>query len=517
MPGPLSSAVWSSLHALAARSPAVSSAIAKPFVSACGLTLDLTRQRIDSDVLAALGAYAEETRLPARAAALIAGGVVNPTEARPVIHTLLREPLDAPAPSAALAADVKQIQTAREAITTLADAVRHGKKHARSLADHAYTDVIVIGIGGSALGPRLVVDALARFADGPRVHFLSNIDGAAVDDLTAPLNPQTTLVVVISKTFTTEETNINAAAVRTWMAAGAGAEAFPHQYVAVTANPAEAARQGYRAEATLSFPVGVGGRFSLWSAVGLPIALRFGPAQFAALLDGAHAMDTHFATAAFAQNLPMLLAAVGLWNRNFQHIAAHAVLPYSERLALLPKHLQQLEMESNGKSVDLDGNTINYPTCPVLFGEPGTNGQHSFHQLLHQGTDVVSADILIIGEREGRSEDQHQRLLANAFAQADALWDGNQSDALPAFRVHHGKRPVSIIELTRLDAFHLGALIALYEHKVFAQGVFWNINSFDQWGVELGKQIAKTLLPDIVQAPRDAALVEHMRQRRGRQ
>jgi glucose-6-phosphate isomerase len=238
----------------------------------------------------------------------------------------------------------------------------------------------------------------------------------------------------------------------------------------------------------------------MWSAVGLPIALATGFHNFRRMLDGAAAMDQHFASAPFTKNLPMLLAAYGVWNRNFRGITSHAVLPYAERLALLPKHLQQMEMESNGKSVDLDGRPIDYATSPVIFGEAGTNGQHSFHQLLHQGTDIISSDIIIVREREGRSESQHQRLLANAFAQANAFWFGNHAENLPPYRVHKGVRPVALIELQCLDAFHLGALIALYEHKVFAQGVIWHVNSFDQWGVELGKTIAKTLLPQVMQA-----------------
>ena len=475
-------------------------------VAACGISLDLSRQRLPKRALAALGELTTALDLGGKARALVAGRAINGTEQRAVRHTISR------APSGSATADARVIATL-SALEAFTEAVRQGHKAGRSLADHRYTDVLVIGIGGSALGPQLAVTGLSRFADGPRIHFLSNIDGAAFDDVTNRLSPLTTLVLVISKTFTTEETTINAEAARVWLEAGAGSGAFPRQLVAITANPEEAQRRGYLPDATFSFDAGVGGRFSLWSAVGLPVALSIGFANFRTMLDGAYAMDQHFADAPFAQNLPMLLAAAGLWNRNFEGIAAHAILPYAERLSLLPKHLQQLEMESNGKSVDLDGSVIDYPTCPIIFGEAGTNGQHSFHQLLHQGTDIVSSDILIVREREGRSASQHQRLLAHAFAQADALWHGNRPEEMPAFRVHDGGRPVGLIELERLDPFHLGALIAMYEHKVFAQGVMWHVNSFDQWGVELGKTIAKNLLSEVAKAslstPPDKAISQH--------
>jgi glucose-6-phosphate isomerase len=228
------------------------------------------------------------------------------------------------------------------------------------------------------------------------------------------------------------------------------------------------------------------------------------------MLAGARAMDQHFASAPFESNLPMLLGTIGVWNRNAQAIPTLAILPYAERLSLLAKHLQQLEMESNGKSVDIDGARVDYPTCPVLFGEPGTNGQHSFHQLLHQGTDVAAHEMIIVREREGRSQDQHNRLLSNAFAQANAFWNGNNAPDIPAWRVHEGMRPVMMIELTRLDPYHFGALIALYEHKVFVQGKLWHLNSFDQWGVELGKVIAKSLLPTIAATTPEQALVSQI-------
>lgn len=497
MTKPRDTPAWQALVESAANAAAGGEDSAVPAFStlaaACGITLDLSRQRLPKRALAALDELTTALQLADKAHDLVAGRAINSTEQRAVLHTISRTP------AGAEAADIRVIETL-SALEAFTEAVRQGRKAGRSVADHRYTDVVVIGIGGSALGPQLAVTGLARFADGPRIHFLSNIDGGAFDDITDALSPLTTLVVVISKTFTTEETTINAEAVRVWLEAGTGSGAFPHQFVAITANPDEAQRRGYQPHTTFAFDVGVGGRFSMWSAVGLPVALSIGFCHFRAMLDGAHAMDQHFASAPFARNLPMLLAAVGVWNRNFEGIAAHAVLPYAERLSLLPKHLQQLEMESNGKSVDLDGSVIDYPTCPVIFGEAGTNGQHSFHQLLHQGTDIISSDIVIVREREGRSASQHERLLANAFAQANAFWEGNHDDGVASHRIHHGRRPVTLIELERLDPFHLGALIALYEHKVFSQGVMWHVNSFDQWGVELGKIIAKRLLPNVVKA-----------------
>ncbi len=504
MTSPANSAAWKTLAALAIRGrTSAKSFSALPLRSACGITVDFRRQAVDADVLAGLTAFAGEIELEARARTLVMGELINPTESRPVLHTLLRRNAADPGAGEVAAAIHRQLVR----IEAFAANVRAGKSGARSIADKAYTDVVVIGIGGSALGPALAVTALKRFHDGPHIHFVSNIDGAALTDTLAPLTAATTLVLVVSKTFTTEETAVNAGAAARWMHEALGADAFSRQFVAITANPDEAARQGYAAANTFVFWDGVGGRYSLWSAVGLPVALAVGYDNFAKLLGGADAMDRHFATAPFAENLPMLTAAIGVWNRNFLNIGAHAVLPYSQRLRLLPSHLQQVEMESNGKSVDRDGNNVDYPTCPVIFGEAGTNGQHSFYQLLHQGTDVISADIIIVNERESASTDQHNRLVAHALAQASALWDGYAPAGAPVHKIHPGGRPVTLIELARLDAYHLGALIAMYEHKVFAQGVMWNLNSFDQWGVELGKKIAREILAGVTAMRNNASIV----------
>ena len=378
------------------------------------------------------------------------------------------------------------------------EGVRGGR--IRSITEQAFTDVVAIGIGGSSLGPRLACEALARFTDGPKLHFVSNVDGAQLEDTLRDLNAATTLFLITSKTFTTDETMTNARTARRWLDEQLGGtpenNACASHFVAITAKPAAAAQQGYSADRTFEFWSWVGGRFSLWSAVGLPVALAVGFERFDEMLAGARAMDEHFCAAPPANNLPLLLALVGVWNRNFLHIGAHALLPYAHRLRNFAKYAQQLEMESNGKSVDLDGNRIGYATCPVIFGDAGTDGQHSFHQLLHQGTDVISSDIIFVARDESKLPGHHDKLLANGFAQADAFWFGRGLDvALDPFRVHEGGRPVSLLVLPELNAFYLGALIALYEHKVFVQGVIWNINSFDQWGVELGKTIATSLLP----------------------
>jgi glucose-6-phosphate isomerase len=292
----------------------------------------------------------------------------------------------------------------------------------------------------------------------------------------------------------------NARSARHWLdthlGTGAGKGATGSHFIAITAQPAEAKRQGYSEEHIFEFWPWVGGRFSLWSTVGLPVALAVGFERFEEMLEGARAMDEHFCSAPPEANLPVLLALVGVWNRNFLQIAGHALLPYAHRLGLFPKYAQQLEMESNGKSVDLDGNRLDYATCPVIFGEAGTDGQHSFHQLLHQGTDLISSDIILVARDESKFTEHHDKLLANGIAQADALWFGRDLGvAHDGYRVHEGGRPVTLLVMPELNAYHLGALIALYEHKVFVQGVIWNINSYDQWGVELGKTIATSLLP----------------------
>jgi glucose-6-phosphate isomerase len=521
MPNPTTLAAWNKLRAL---QPAAASVI--PTLTAAGLFADFSRQAIDVGTRDALYALADEAGVKAKRDAMFAGTAINTTENRPVLHTASRATTTVPLSVGG--ADIRPAiaqQLAR--VEAFSAGVRSGK--IRSATDQKFTDVVNLGIGGSLLGPELVCTSLARYADGPRVHFVSNVDGAHLEDVLRHLNCATTLFTLTSKTFTTDETMTNARSAMAWITAKLGADAVQQHLVAVTAAPALARKQGYSDERIFEFDDWVGGRFSLWSSVGLPIALACGFANFKALLDGAQAMDTHFREAPMAENLPINLALVGIWNRNFLHMTSHAVLPYAQRLSLLPNHLQQLEMESNGKSVDMQGNRIDYPTCPIIFGQAGTNGQHSFHQLLHQGTDKSSSDILVTAEPESKLAGHHEKLLANAIAQADAFWQGKSTATLMAelaskipdreacrqlaeHRTHPGGRPVTMLIMPRLDAYHLGALIALYEHKVLVQGAIWNINSFDQWGVELGKVIAQRLLPMMDAKTRvDSGVPAHLR------
>jgi glucose-6-phosphate isomerase len=477
---------WLALESLS-REARGTSALAP--LEAAGLYADFSRQSIDEPVVQSLLALADAMRVAERRDSMFDGGVVNASEGRPALHTALRAGPDC---GAYVSGEKVSpfIQAQLDRMGRFADAFRSGRF--RSIAERRFTDVVNIGIGGSLLGPAMACEALSRFADGPRMHFVSNVDGAHLAQTLKGLDPTTTFFTVTSKTFTTDETLANATSAQSWLRRHLGEEALAAHMAAITANPDEARRQRYADERIFEFRDWVGGRFSLWSPVGMPIALANGMSVFRQLLDGARAMDDHFRAAPFRENLPVMLALTGIWNRNFRGMRAHAILPYAQRLARLPAYLQQLEMESNGKSVDQTGLPVAYPTCPAIFGEAGTNGQHSFHQWLHQGTDLVSSDILLVAEPESASALHHEKLLANGLAQADALWIGHRSD-LPYAR-HEGGRPVSLLVLPELNAFSLGALLALYEHKVFVQGAIWNIDSFDQWGVELGKSIARALL-----------------------
>jgi glucose-6-phosphate isomerase len=520
MTSPTSTSAWQTLRAAAAAPAAALGAMsALGPVEAAGIYADFSRQSIDGEVLAALLELAEAMPIASQRKAMFAGGIVNRSERRPALHTALRD--DAATPLMVGGVEVRaQIHAQLASMQAFSQAVRTAKR--RGVSDQAFTDVVNIGIGGSSLGPAFVTAALAPSKGGPRMHFVSNIDGFSLESTLSGLNPATTLFTVTSKSFTTDETCSNAASAWAWLAAALGtdSEVKAAHFVAITANPAEARRQGYGKANIFEFWEWVGGRYSLWSAVGLPIALAHGYEPFSQLLAGARAMDRHFRDTPAAGNLPVLMALTGIWNRNFRSIGAHAVLPYAERLAMLPRHLQQVEMESTGKSVSLDGLPLDYDTCPVIFGEAGTNGQHSFHQLLHQGSQPVSADILMVAKAQSRLPGHHPKLLANALAQADALWfgqdraqawaasaattDDGERHYQAAQRTQPGRRPVTLLLLPQIDAFHLGALLALYEHKVFTQSVIWNIDAFDQWGVELGKRIARSLLPAINADPATA-------------
>jgi len=446
-----------------------------------GMRYDFSRQRLDAAVIAQLVELAAARDLPAWRAALLAGGTVNDTEQRPAWHSALRAGAAAP----------PEVQAAQARMRGLARRLREGAW--RGASGRPIRHIVHLGTGGSDLGPRLVVDALAEAATPAlRIHFASNVDPLDLERALRDAEPQATLCVVVSKTFTTQETMENARAAKAWLARGLppGATLDAH-FTAVSAN-VEAAR-AFGAGEVLPMWDWVGGRYSVWSAVGFTAMAAIGETAFDEFLAGAADMDAHFAAAPLERNLPVLMALVGVWNVNFLDAATLAVLPYATPLRLLPAYLQQLEMESNGKRVDRAGRTVDYATAPVVWGAEGTVGQHSFHQLLHQGTQVVPADFIVFDEAPG---DPARRaiLAAHAEAQAEALARGQDDAALPTYRRYPGSRPSSTLRIERLDARNLGRLIALYEHKVFTQGVIWNINSFDQWGVELGKQLAKALL-----------------------
>ncbi len=482
-------------------------------VSAAGLFLDFSKNKISDEILNNLLALAKARGLEERRDAMLAGEKINETEDRAVLHVALRAGADADysaggQPVSALVAD----ELAR--MKRFADAVHGGKLKGRT--GKALTSVVNIGIGGSDLGPQMAVEALRPYwIDGRRSCFVSNVDGQHLADTLSQLDPETTLFIVASKTFTTQETLANARSAKDWfLKSGASEKDVAKHFVALSTNEEAVANFGIDPQNMFRFWDWVGGRYSLWSAIGLSIALQVGFENFEKLLAGARAMDTHFKSAPLSENMPALLSLIGVWNRNFQHIGAHAVLPYDQHLHRLPAYLQQADMESNGKRIGLDGAPVSHETGPVIFGEPGTNGQHAFYQLLHQGTDIISADFIAAAISAAELGDHHQMLLANFLAQTEALMCGKtepeartelaadglsevEIDRLAPHKVFPGDRPTNSILMERLTPETLGALLALYEHKIFCQGVIWGVNSFDQWGVELGKALAKTILPGI--------------------
>lgn len=486
-------------------------------VSLDDLTLDFSKNAIDDAVLEALFALARAADLDGFRRRLFAGDAVNITEHRAAMHMALRAPegvaLRASLPGGDdAAADLARAERVR--MRGFVAAVHDGVK--RGATGQTFTHVINIGIGGSDLGPLMAAQALtlARRDGRLEARFLSNVDGHAFAECVKDLDPARTLVLVASKTFTTQETMMNAAAARAWVAGRLGEDAVGAHFAALSTNLKAVAAFGIRAEHVFGFRDWVGGRYSLWSPIGLSIALAAGWDRFQALLDGAWAMDRHFRDAPWRENLPILLALVGVWNVNALGHATHCVLCYDDRLRRFPAFLQQLEMESNGKRVTLEGAPTGWDTCPIVFGEPGTNAQHSYMQLVHQGTRPVPVDFILAANPDHDRPDAHRALAANAFAQAEALLVGRSEDEIRAemeakglpraeidfvapHRVAPGERPSNTILFSRLDAFSLGRLIALYEHKVAVQGCLWGIDSFDQWGVELGKQLAGGILPEL--------------------
>jgi len=457
---------------------------------------DLSKNRLDAATLKFLLDLARECGLEARRDAMFAGQAINATEGRAVLHTALR----APRGQGPFSDDVHGV------LDAMLDYVEGVRKTAASGIRH----IVNIGIGGSDLGPQMVVPALDAFGHPDlTLHFVSNVDGHDISRVLRRLKPADTLFIVASKTFTTQETMANAQAARDWFVARGGTDVAKH-FVATTTNVEAAARFGICT--TFGFWDWVGGRYSLWSAIGLPIALAIGADHFRALLAGAHAMDRHFATAPLARNLPALLGLLDLWYRNFHGFTSRCVAPYHQGLARLPAYLQQLEMESNGKRVDMTGQPLPYATSPVVWGEPGTNGQHAYFQMLHQGSDVIPVEFIAVKTPAHALAEQHAKLLANCLAQSQALMLGKTASealaeapptaakaidahTLAAHRSFPGNRPSTTLVLDALTPRSLGALIALYEHRVFVSGAVWGINSFDQWGVELGKALANQLLP----------------------
>ena len=491
---------------------------------ACGILLDCSKNRVTAETMRLLRGLARESGVMERANAMFSGARINETEDRAVLHALLRDSRESPVCEVddALRAGVERGLAAMERFS---DAVRSGRW--RGHAGERIADVVNIGIGGSDLGPRMVCRALAPHADGPRVHFVSNIDGAHLNSTLHGLDPARTLFVVASKTFTTVETMTNARAARRWLLDALGDDAaVARHFVAASANRAAVVEFGIDPENMFEFQDWVGGRYSLWSAIGLPIAIAVGMTKFRELLAGAHAMDRHFRDAPLHRNMPATLALLGVWYVNFFAAETHAVLAYDQRLDRFAAHLQQLDMESNGKRVTLESTTVDYPTGPIVWGEPGTDGQHAFFQLLHQGTRLVPADFLVAARCDHPLEDQHRLLVANCLAQTEALMLGRSEDevradlraagvpsreaeSLAPHKAFDGNRPTNTLMFERLDPFTLGALVALYEHKVFVQGALWRVNSFDQWGVELGKELAASIArelanPDDVR-PHDAS------------
>ncbi len=444
------------------------------------ILVDWSRQGLDGNVVDALLELAGESHLAQAIRAMFDGAPVNTTEARPVRHTALREPLGS------CPAEVAQ---ERERFLAVAAAVRQGQR--RGYSGKPFATIVVVGIGGSQLGPELVVDALGT-AHAPAVRFLANIDGNAITGTLAGLDPATTLVIVVSKSFTTLEVRVNAESARSWFLERTCEPGVVAQhFLAVTTNPNEAAAFGIPPENRFAMWDWVGGRFSLWSAAGLPVAIALGRDAFEALLAGAHLADAHFRETRLMDNIPVLMALAAVWNTNFHGAATHAVLPYDRRLRLLPTYLQQLEMESNGKSVLGDGKAVGTHTAPVVWGGEETNGQHAFHQLLLQGTRAFSADFIAVARAGHDLKDHHDWLLANCLAQSKAMAEGRATDGpLGPHRAVSGGHPSTTVLLDDLSPRSLGALLALYEHKVFCLGAIWQINAFDQWGVELGKELA---------------------------
>ena len=472
-----------------------------------GLLFDHSKLNLSREELEGLVLLAEDCGLAGRIEGMFRGERINVSEDRPALHTALRC-----SPGEAVLVDgVDVAEDARrtlERMEALARRIRSGPDGTEP--GGGCSDVVSIGIGGSDLGPAMAVEALGPYADGPEVHFVSNVDGSQIDGLLRRLNPAATMVVVASKTFRTIETLTNAKTARDWIEAAVGKSGVRERFVGVSSNIQETGAFGVDPEMVLGFGDWVGGRYSVWGPVGFPLMLAIGPRNFRSFLEGAGCMDRHFRTAQLARNMPVLLGLTGILHNQICGYGSRAILPYDQRLAKLPAYLQQLEMESNGKSVTLDGKPVGEHTAPVIWGEPGTNGQHAFHQMLHQGTRIVPCEFLVAAfGHEPELSHHHDILVANCLAQAQALMKGSDPEGgrgrmqIPAGPESHrycpGNRPSTMLVYRKLTPFVLGQIIALYEHRVFVEGSVLGINSFDQWGVELGKQLATKLLGCVAQ------------------
>lgn len=474
--------------------------------------LDYSKNRVTDKTMALLIQLANECRLNEAINAMFNGEAINETEGRAVLHTALRNQSNSPVMIDGQ--DVMpEINAVLQKMEQFTDSVISGNW--KGFTGKPITDVVNVGIGGSDLGPVMVTEALKAYKNHLNLHFVSNVDGTHIAETLKSLNPETTLFLIASKTFTTQETMANAHSARNWFLKSGAAEAdVAKHFAALSTNAKAVAAFGIDTNNMFGFWDWVGGRYSLWSAIGTSIALGVGFQNFKALLSGAHAMDKHFHETEFEQNIPVILALLGIWYNNFFEAESHAILPYDQYMHRFAAYFQQGDMESNGKYVDRNGNAVNYETGPIIWGEPGTNGQHAFYQLIHQGTKLIPCDFIAPAQSHNPIGDHHNLLLSNFFAQTEALMNGKTEEEviaefktagksdeeiakLAAFKVFLGNRPTNSFLVKKITPETLGAMIAMYEHKIFVQGIIWNVFSFDQWGVELGKQLANKILPEL--------------------
>lgn len=476
------------------------------------ILLDYSKNRINDTTIALLVQLAKECKLDEAIKAMYNGEAINQTENRPVLHIALRNQSNTPI--LVEGKDVMpEVNRVLDKMKSFSEKVISGEW--KGYTGKAITDVVNIGIGGSDLGPVMVTEALKAYKNHLNMHFVSNIDGTHMAETLKGVDPETTLFLVASKTFTTQETMTNARTARTWfLEKGAAEEDIAKHFAALSTNSKDVAAFGINTDNMFEFWDWVGGRYSLWSAIGLPIALSLGFDKFEELLKGAHATDQHFESTAFEKNIPVILGLLGVWYINFFNAETQAILPYDQYMHRFAAYFQQGDMESNGKHVDRNGNEVDYETGPVIWGEPGTNGQHAFYQLIHQGTRLIPCDFIAPAQSLNPIGEHHPILLSNFFAQTEALMNGKTEEQIHAelsadgksaeeiaklapFKVFEGNRPTNSFLLKKITPYSLGSLIAMYEHKIFVQGIIWNIFSFDQWGVELGKQLAKSILPEL--------------------